>query len=458
MSMMTNDLYYHGGEEGKNPWRNTVFDRTGRSHLEQLLPYGNRWSPKNKKKGARQANAILQFMPKSEIGIRMQIQAADNPTLDKLKNWEKKLRIDSEGFAAIGNRYREQQKNQEAIRCYQKSLKIRSTLGVARDLAALLHDAGEYEDSEMVLIKFIGSSNDAMEIQFAQRDMAKWLGSRGLWREAKPYAEAAAETWSTFGLADAARVNEYLARWNESEKWIKAETESYPSHSGYNWYAWCRRNGRGDLETAKKHAHRYLSVLPSNPSRRDWVTRGAFYLMEGDIEKARDAYRKALDFYPSISCTCMLAYLSRKLDDENTRETIIDELVDSITKKESPGLIELYGLELMKMLRAKKIDDQLLERLEQKILALEPLDACLVSYLIGQELLGRNQPKQAEPFLRRCYRCRRQELTYYTLAGYQLSKQFGTSRPDDDEMGPDDFWPPQPAEPARKDETVKDKQ
>ena len=49
-------------------------------------------------------------------------------------------------------------------------------------------------------------------------------------------------------------------QWDESERWIRELSEKHAETHATWWYFWCERNGRGDLDTARRLAEKYLAA------------------------------------------------------------------------------------------------------------------------------------------------------------------------------------------------------
>jgi hypothetical protein len=79
------------------------------------------------------------------------------------------------------------------------------------------------------------------------------------WERAKPYAEEAAKSYSGWGLEIAARCEEGLEHWEDSEAYHRAISERYEGASP-NWYFWCARLNRGNIDSARKLAKARFSA------------------------------------------------------------------------------------------------------------------------------------------------------------------------------------------------------
>src|SRR5690606_8320558 len=124
----------------------------------------------------------------------------------------------------------------------------------------------------------------------------------------------AGSTYSGWGLLCASQICESLAHWDESEEWIQGISQNYPTYSGYYWYFWCRRTGRGNLDAAEQLAQRFFATFrPPQPTRDNHLLRGTYALLEEDYQDARRHFERANEMTPegSASCTFMLLLINR---------------------------------------------------------------------------------------------------------------------------------------------------
>lgn len=71
------------------------------------------------------------------------------------------------------------------------------------------------------------------------------------WDDAAPHAQEALSTGAHWGYTDAGAVAEAREDWTTAEECFKAASENYPEWP-MDWYAFCRRTGHGDLQSARQ--------------------------------------------------------------------------------------------------------------------------------------------------------------------------------------------------------------
>lgn len=415
-------------------------DYTARSYIEYIWQWSNNWVPKDKKWGKRCGDELRAFLPHALIGARFNAQCAENPPPGKLRSWKKILKHDAAGLEAIGLYYLGQDDTDKAVSFLEKSIKLKCRRSSSDQLANLHLKLGNRDAWERTLNKLMQTTDDSMTRAAVAKQIADQHSLEGRWHKAKPYAEIAAGVWSAGGLWVAADVTEQLGLWDESERWIKAGATSYPSYSGSTWYFWCRRTGRGDLEAARKLESKYFGRAGTGDTRTACTTRGTYLLLEGDLEAALKEYEKALTFYNSISCTCMVARLARETGKPERVQEVIEQYRRFVHEMDNPEIIFTMGLDMMDLIEAEQVDEKLIEKLNGCYRKIEPINASMTSYLIGIELQRLGAQKLAKEHFRNSLNCYHREVLYSTLAGHELCQLDGTSRPDDHERSAADIW------------------
>ncbi len=431
-----------GTDLGRHFWGQIRFNFTLQGMIDHLFIHGPNWNYQNRKSGVTLAKKFRSIAPHCEVATRMRISAATHHKREQLQKWEKKLKRDPEAFRSLGVHYEKQKDIESAIRCFRRSLDCLPTVSATNSLAAIYARKKDWEEWENTYRKFLDESKDTgLKHAAIHKTIAYEMIKRGLWQKARTHAETAGQTWSSWGLDAASHVTEGLAEWDASEEWVSAASRSYPTHNGINWYFWCCRTGRGDLEAAQELAIKYLDASPKSLTRAQYVNLGIFRLLEGSQVEALEAYHEALAVRPTLTCTCMVAQLSRELNDEKTRQKVIDDLKKFLGKKKNLRPVDHFGLELLELLEEGKLSDKRLAKLDDWLKQLAAVDRSAFSYFIGRECHALDKPKLANLYWRRSLTTPSFDYGYATLSGAELAEQFDTSRPDKP-LGPDDIWPP----------------
>ncbi|MCC7473842.1 MAG: hypothetical protein IT425_00480 [Pirellulales bacterium] len=401
------------------------------------------------------ASELQSLSPGSEIALRFRIQSVEKPKPTDLKGWEEKLREDPEAYNLLGNRYVAAGDTASAIRCYEKSLASLPDSDATIALANLYLWQGDEARWQQTLLDFTKTVDLGLQHAVVYGELAGGLMKQGRWKEAKPYALQAAQTWSGNGLDIGMLVCEGLAEWEESEHWARELSTSYPSSSGESWYFWCRRTGRGDVEKAGRLAAQYFSQPIKKNGYQLFRRRGLYQLLTGDMEGSLKSLQEALAIQRTISETCLVVLLARELKNEPARAEAIAALDKLMAEPDpaNPRIPEVdqatrLVLELINRGSATQEDltkiDAAIERFGQ-VLKEQRLANQLrgsLNLIIGTELEIEGQLDKAKKYWRRTLNDLSADRGMRTLAGAQLAKLQGTSRADEEVLTAEKMWPP----------------
>lgn len=127
--------------------------------------------------------------------------------------------------------------------------------------------------------------------------LAEYHMRRKEWETAIPFADAAAQSYSAWGLLCGAQAHEGAGDYDTAEALVRATSERYDD-SRYEWYFWCVRTGRGDLAPARQLARSFVADKEARfQAQKDAGTVRVslpfevvlFYLAEGDTAAAMPA-------------------------------------------------------------------------------------------------------------------------------------------------------------------------
>ncbi|OJW20493.1 MAG: hypothetical protein BGO49_04600 [Planctomycetales bacterium 71-10] len=238
----------------------------------------------------------------------------------RLEGWNKRFAGSSVFLQALGLHHMDAKNYDEAIPLLERSLKIEPESDVYRNLAACRLEKGDEAGWKAALDSYledaepIGLDHAQIQVQIAER-----LLSQGKAAEAKPYADAAAETWAGWAMTCAGRVDEALGEFESAENWNRQTSERYPEHSWDAWFRFCLRTGRGDLRGARALAEAQLARKGGRPV--DPYAAGCFLWSvdrrrEG-LERLRESFAKGPTDYLALTLAGLAGQLGdRKAGDE----------------------------------------------------------------------------------------------------------------------------------------------
>jgi tetratricopeptide (TPR) repeat protein len=397
----------------------------------------------------RYANQARAIAPSSPIGTRLLVLFTPSPKAEDLTAWEKTAADDSTTLLGLAQKYAKLDEKEAAIRCWEKSIAALPSVTAVTELAAFHRKQGDLKKWEETLTAFLNTPTLGLEHSVVQQQLAFGFAHTGEWSKAKPYAIAAAQTYSCSSLETGSYIAEGLGEWDLSEQLIRAAATNYPTGKGAEWYIWCRRTGRGDVKAAEPLAEKYFALPQPHPDEVTFLVRGMWELLRGNVGPARDSFLQVLNLKRTFTYTCLVAQLSRELKDETTSTEVFDAMEKDIQNakpdvKRPPDVIAAGRL-MVDLVKNGNPTPERVSAIEQYLLKFDEehrqssIGWC---YIIGAELERAGNKKEAEKYWRRALIDANRDQLLATLAGAKLAKYNHTSRPDDDALAPKDLWPP----------------
>jgi tetratricopeptide (TPR) repeat protein len=316
--------------------------------------------------------------------------------------------------------------------------------------------AGEFDAAQVALARYIELSPDAWAYETlaanfkAQGNLLRWqetldeflknVEDLGLdharvrvqiadyfmglkqWDKARPYAEAAAQTWAEWAMNCAARCAEGEKDWEQAEAWYSRVTERYASSAWAVWYFFCKRTGQGDLEGARASVERYIASTADRPDLQTSEYFGYFYWLDGRTDKAREIFTGAYSKSTSISAALALAMILDDEKDAARRDDLLKELV-ARHKEKAPRSLAICQILLDSIFapaaKGQPLDIAVLDRL---IAAMPEEARGNADFFVGWFLRNHDHPQEARRYLRRCSDSSQSMIWYRYLADESLKR------------------------------------
>jgi tetratricopeptide (TPR) repeat protein len=427
---------------GYNASWNGYFDRslTYNGMLESFAGAKQWWELTNAGTKKAWSNEFREISPHSPQPLRIEIALTEKPSYKQVRQWEAQAGEDPKAYRNLGQIYLHLAHYDDSVRAFERAIALSPNKGAFVDLAKAHRTAGLDELWLPTLERIFQTPPLGLEHAGVHEIIAKEFLDNDKPADAEPHAIAAGKTYAQWGLALAGRVEEQLGHWQESEKWMRAESESYPSTSGYRWYFWCRRTGRGDLESSRKLALDYFKqpYVQQNVERKIW--HATFHELEGDKSAAIDDLKTCLELhetqkpddpdkaYPQMH----LALVATSMKDAVTAQAAIKEVRTLAARFHNryPQFADEY-VAICDVLEGKTRDsvsitylDKYMEQLENK------LQRCNFEYFFGRAYDLAGNKKLSDINFKRCMRHGPYDCLAFTLAGKYLADRYKTSRPD----------------------------
>ncbi len=214
-----------------------------------------------------------------------------------------------------------------------------------------------YDEWRRVMKEYLATNPHGLDAGRVNAEMA-WdqMGLRE-YQKALPYARAASSTGSGWGTECEAACQELLGDFESAEKIIREVALRYPN-TFRNWFFWCHRTGKGDLNAATEY---FLKGFKSpNVTSAEPYDMAQYHAIRGETEKAVEILAK-LENQKAMKSTGILFYgilleelgrveerkkVWKYFDDDTT--TITPDLIaimDQASSKENPRKFDVPTIE-----------------------------------------------------------------------------------------------------------------
>ena len=385
------------------------------------------------------ARDFERISPHSPQALRLKIMLASEPTYERAMEWEGTAGDDPQVFVTIGRLYRRLEQYEDAIRCLERSIELSPTKDAFIALADAHRASGQEDLWQPTLERFFEVESMGLEHAQVHRLIARDLMDRGKLEDAEPHAAEAAQTWASWGLSLASEVYEGLGRWEESEQWIRENSTSYPTSSGDDWYFWCRRTGRGDLEAARKLTETFYAAEWIKNTVDGRLRHFVFHLLEDDsaaaFERAQATVELAsaqkVDAASMVYHQLHLALLAHELKNSDVEQKAVAEvrrLLDDEFRKRYVDFSAVTDA-FCRVLAGETPDEEALTKRDEQLENLSKESRCNYEYFLGRAHDLHGNADLADKYWKQAVT--RGPYTRYnaTLAGKFLAARHGTSRP-----------------------------
>lgn len=213
------------------------------------------------------ARRLWQVSPHGAAGPAALVKYDAKTAAKHLDEWEKEHAAHATVLAALVDHYLKSKEQANAERCLHAYVAISPDGWAYRALAEQYKQANNIDEWLKALDGFLEQEEFGLEHAQTRVEIANFFMGRKEFEKAKPYAEAAAESWAEWAMLCAVRC--YVGLLDEEQEgiWRERLLERYPSQSyAENYFYWCRRTGQGDADAALEILDSYLAAQPGDNS------------------------------------------------------------------------------------------------------------------------------------------------------------------------------------------------
>ena len=286
---------------------------------------------------------LLEINPRSAFAMATLIEHDWDGVKDKVPAWEKELGDAAPALlGALGKHYSKAKQFDEAQQALARYIKISPDAWAYEMIADNYKAKGDLARWKETLDDYLAHVEDhGLHHAHIQVEIADHFMEQKRWKEARPYADAAAETWAEWAMECAARCAVGMEDWDRAETLTREATVRYAPSAWTGWYRFCKKSGHGDVKAAQAWTEAYLAATYSRRDLAPPLVAAYFYWSTGSLKKARDSFAKAIEANPSETMgIAHMALVADQLGDAKERDELLSRLCTE-HKDRAPKTVEL---------------------------------------------------------------------------------------------------------------------
>ncbi len=252
---------------------------------------GNRYQPKAEPHVTRKLAKVSPGFPNT---ITYALYYDWEHAKRNIAEWEQQHPTNTPIQLAVAKAYAAHDQEEEAIRSLNKLIGVSPERAPYTALAKIYRDQKKYDLWQETLDELLELPAPGLENATISRDLANHFMDKREWERAKPYADRAAQSYSSWGLMAAAKCYEGLGDLDKAEQLTRANSRRY-TNASLRWFEFCARTGHGDYPAAQQHAQQYVNTLRGPPSDSVLAQIATFYTCIGEKQKAYELFKSQSD-------------------------------------------------------------------------------------------------------------------------------------------------------------------
>jgi tetratricopeptide (TPR) repeat protein len=409
-STMNRSLYSLQGARAKAAWNIAM------AHEDQTAEMALSMSQSSEEHKLEIAQEILKVSPFNSYARAISIRKNWDAIKDKVPTWEKESGDSPALFAALALHYSATKDYAAAERTISRYMELSPDLWACQTLAANYKAQGKVDRWLETLENFLNNVEDlGLDHAKVRVEIADHYMGLKQWDKAKPYAEAAAQTWAGWAMECAGRCAEAEKDWERAESWYSRDTERYPDSAWAVWYLFCKRTNQGNLAAAREFAERYVTTHADRPQVLNPEYAGCFYWLDGRQDKAKESFSKAYEKSGSVAAALCLAMIADGEKDPVRRDALLKEIttIHAAKAPRSAAICKLFVETTFDPNGKKPVDAAALDQLVESMPAEGRGNASL---FVGWFLKNQGDAKSAKKYLQNCSQSPHSVIWYRYLA------------------------------------------
>ena len=236
------------------------------------------------------ARRLLEISPVSPYAKATLIEHDWQNVRQHAEAWERDAAHQPAVLAALAKHHIEDGKLAAAEHCLKATLQMAPDEPTYRRLALVYEKQGQEDKWLATLEECLQRAGQGMDEAGVRETIALHFMERKQWEKAEPYAEEAAKSGAGLAMLTAGACQEGLHNWDAAEEYFRNASSSN-SEATATWYCFCRRTGRGDLDSARQTARDFIENFDPNSGDisaaqgyKDYA--GLYFILEEQFDKA----------------------------------------------------------------------------------------------------------------------------------------------------------------------------
>ncbi len=360
--------------------------------------------------------------PHMPYGVAQEILHAGAGNQENWTKVEKRYLNSAQVQAALGKFHADNKRWDDSIRCYEAALDRDPAQATFEALAAVYLQKNDEAHWLSTLERYLQTEDFGLGQARVRVNIANHYIELRDWAKARSYAEAAAGTGADWALVKAAQCAEAMQEWNEAEQYYRADSQRYESAS-LQWYLFCKRNGKGDVNGAEALAFQTLDGALQRGHLGPFDAATVYALAKRDADAAK-SFEKGFDKGLNIAEGIYAAVWFDALGDGAARDRILAKVRKNPgnNPKTHPGYrAHMWMATAMTQIAAGGENAKLdLEHVDELAAALSRHDRPYFLYIVAKYLQTHGTPQESEKYLKQCMGFIKFDEGARTLAGAEL--------------------------------------
>lgn len=331
---------------------------------------------------------LKRVSPRELKTISLRISIETEEVRDQFPEWEQQFKDVSYLQRDLSEAYRKLGDIDGTERCLQRLIQIHPTFDTYQKLADLYAIRGDDE-------RWLGASLLSLEFPVpgledvrVREQIARHYLDRGNQRMAIRYAEQAATSYAGTSLALASEIHGQVGNWKKAEAYLSACSQRYETWATA-WLRWCRRTGKGDVNSALALGQERAESLRGNGDINQKAYMAAFYELSNQLEEAYTLNAEIARKKPIPLAIWRALILADELHKNDERDEFLQTLLNGDPTEYRDDLEETGPLTRYFLTCVSDPDQELdLDRINDFIARLPRTPAIVMSYFIGRYLLN----------------------------------------------------------------------